>query len=246
VIRTCDLDHVALAVRDTAPSMGQLIAELGGTLISGGDAAGFRAMQIRLGDLTKGMTVELLEPWNPEQNDFLARFLDRRGEGPHHLTFKVPDLTAELERLEGLGLRPIGVNLSNPFWREAFLHPTHGTVIQIAESQVWRLELAWGSARAGEPVGSRWWPTPPLRGAVVAVLEKVVMESRATQLTAGFFIEVLGAEVESHDRDVVELSWPGGGHIRIEPGPGQGIVRLEVSGAGDVDRIVAGTRIVGN
>jgi hypothetical protein len=243
----CDLDHVALAVRDAAPPMGTLIAELGGTLVSGGDAAGFRAMQIRLGDLTKGMTVELLEPWNLERSDFLVRFLDRRGEGPHHLTFKVPDLAVELERLEGIGLRPIGVDLSNPMWREALLHPrdSHGTVIQIAQSEVWRIELAWESARAGGPVGRPWWPTPPLRGAAEAVLERVVMQSRAVRLTAGFFIEVLGAEVDAHDSDVVELSWPGGGRVTIEEGPGQGIVRLEMSGSEHLDRIVAGTRIVG-
>ncbi|MGZ5383490.1 MAG: VOC family protein [Acidimicrobiia bacterium] len=239
-----DLDHVALAVRDVTQAMNQLIGDLGGTLVSGGDAAGFRAMQIRIGDLAKGMTVELLEPWNLDRSDFLSRFLDRRGEGPHHLTFKVPDLAAELERLEGIGLRPVGVDLSNPMWREAFLHPrdSHGTVVQIAESEVWRFELAWESARAGNPAGTQWWPDPPVRGGVSAVLERVVMESGDVQLTAGFFIEVLGAEVTAHHVDLVELVWPGGGRITIEAGTNQGIRRLEVSGTREVDRVVAGTR----
>lgn len=244
---TYDLDHVALAVRDAAPAMGVLIGEWGGTLVSGGDAAGFRAMQIRMGDLTTGMTVELLEPANLERSDFLERFLDRRGEGPHHLTFKVPDLAAELKRLEGIGLRPIGVDLSNPMWREAFLHPrdSHGTVIQIAESEVWRLELAWESAQAGEPVGQRWWPDPPDRGTLPAVLERVIIESRTVQLTAGFLVEVVGADVATHDDDAVELIWPGGGQITVEKGPSEGISRLELTRTGDLDRLVAGTRIVG-
>jgi hypothetical protein len=244
----CELDHVALALRDVTLPMDVLIAELGGTLLSGGDAAGYRAMQIRLGDLDRGMTVELLEPWNVERSDFLVRFLRRWGEGPHHLTFKVPDLAAELERLETIGLDPIGVDLSNPLWREAFLRPqdSHGTVIQIAESEVWRIELAWESARAGEPIGSRWWPTPPLRGAVPATLDRVVMVSPQVTLTTGFFLEVLGAEIEAHDRDRVELVWPGGGRIMIEEGLERGIARLEVSGAGVVDRTLAGTRIVGH
>jgi hypothetical protein len=242
-----DLDHVALAVRDVTQAMNQLIGDLGGTLVSGGDAAGFRAMQIRIGDQAKGMTVELLEPWNLDRSDFLSRFLDRRGEGPHHLTFKVPDLAAELERLEGIGLRPVGVDLSNPMWREAFLHPrdSHGTVVQIAESEVWRFELAWESAKAGEPVGTRWWPTPPARGSVAAVLERVVVESQDVGLTAGFFIRVVGAEVAARDVGAVELVWPGGGQITIEEGPDRGIVRLDVSGAGAFDRIVGGTRVVG-
>ena len=244
---TADLDHVALAVRDVGQPMEVLISDLGGTLVSGGSGRGFRAVQVRMGDLTTGMTVELLEPWEPDQSDFLSRFLDRHGEGPHHLTFKVPDLAVELKRLEGLGLDPVGVDLSNPMWREAFLHPrdSHGTVIQIAESEVWRFELAWESARAGEPVGRRWWPDPPVRGPVGAVLERVVIESQDVGLTAGFFIEVLSADVAVHDVNVVELVWPGGGQLTIEKGPEPGITRLEVSGAGDFDRIVAGTRVAG-
>jgi hypothetical protein len=242
----CDLDHVALAVRDAVPPCNVLVSELGGTLVSGGDAAGFRAMQIRLGDLVSGMTVELLEPWNLDRSDFLVRFLDRHGDGPHHLTFKVPDLAAELKRLEGIGLLPVGVDLSDENWREAFLHPrdSHGTVIQLAESQVWRFELAWDAARAGEPAGRRWWPDPPGRGPVPAVLERVVMESSKVGLTAGFFIEVLGAEVAAHDAEAVELVWPGG-RITIEEGPVQGIRRLELNGAGDLDRVIAGTKFVG-
>jgi catechol 2,3-dioxygenase-like lactoylglutathione lyase family enzyme len=243
-----DLDHVALAVRDVAPAMNALIAELGGTLVSGGDAAGFRALQIRLGDLAEGMTVELLEPWNQERSDFLERFLEQRGDGPHHLTFKVPDLAAELKRLAGLGLRPVGVDLSNPMWREAFLHPrdSHGTVIQIAESAVWRIDLAWESARAGEPVGRRWWPQPPRRGAVPAMLERVVMESPDVAETAGFFIEVLKGQVHTHGTDGVDLVWPSGGRIAIEEGPNQRIARLELAGVGTIDRTIAGTRVVGS
>ncbi len=244
--RPCDLDHVALAIRDAVPARDVLISDLGGTLVSGGDAAGFRAMQIRMGDLTSGMTIELLEPWNLERSDFLTRFLDRHGEGPHHLTFKVPDLAGELKRLEALGLHPVGVDLSDPVWREAFLHPrdSHGTVVQIAESEVWRFELAWESARAGEPAGRRWWSDPPERGPVPAVLERVVMESPDVRLTAGFFVEVLGAGVGAHDTDFAELVWPGG-RIKLEAGPEAGIRRLEMSCTGAFDRVVAGTRMVG-
>jgi len=76
------------------------------------------------------------------------------------------------------------------------------------------------------------------------VLERVVMESSNIALTAGFFIEVLGAEVAAHDTDFAELVWPGG-RIKLEAGPGPGIRRLEMSGTQPIDRIVAGTSIVG-
>ncbi len=77
------------------------------------------------------------------------------------------------------------------------------------------------------------------------MLERVVMVSDDVGLTAGFFVEVLGAEVAAHDADSAELLWPGG-RISLEAGPLPGIRRLEMSGAGAFDRVVAGTWIVGS
>jgi hypothetical protein len=54
----------------------------------------------------------------------------------------------------------------------------------------------------------------------------------------------LGAEVAVHDADAAELVWPGG-RIKVEAGPAEGIRRLEVSGAGNVDQVIAGTKVVG-
>jgi hypothetical protein len=42
-----DLDHVALAAADTAPAMRFLTGVLGGTVLSGGHALGFRPVQVR-------------------------------------------------------------------------------------------------------------------------------------------------------------------------------------------------------
>ena len=43
--------------------------------------------------------------------------------------------------MRALGIEPVGVNLGNPNWREAFLHPrnAHGIVIQVAQQagQLW-------------------------------------------------------------------------------------------------------------
>src|SRR5680860_496722 len=131
-----DLDHVALATRDVTPILDLFVGELGGLVLFGGQGPGFRPMQVRLGDENDGMTVEILEPWDTEHNDFLERFLTRNGEGPHHLTFKVPDLAAALDRVRTAGFQPVGVDVSDPDWKEAFLHPreAHGTVVQLAES----------------------------------------------------------------------------------------------------------------
>ena len=63
---------------------------------------------------------------------FLERFLAARGAGPHHFNFVVDDIGEALARIRALGIEPVGVNLANPYWKEAFLHPrvAHGIVIQ--------------------------------------------------------------------------------------------------------------------
>jgi catechol 2,3-dioxygenase-like lactoylglutathione lyase family enzyme len=108
-------------------------AELGGTWVGGGADPGFWSEQVRYAN---GMKVEILEPLNVEENDFLRRFLDRNGPGPHHLTFKVADIVAALVEVEAAGHRPVSVNIDNPGWREAFLHPKDapGVVVQLAQS----------------------------------------------------------------------------------------------------------------
>ena len=67
---------------------------------------------------------------------FVSRFLERRGEGVHHVTLKVERIEDQIERLQRAGLALTLVNVSNPGWKEAFIHPrdAHGVLIQIAES----------------------------------------------------------------------------------------------------------------
>ena len=69
------------------------------------------------------------------EGSFVSRFLERRGEGVHHLTLRVSDLPAQVERLRSAGVELLMVNLEDPSWREAFIHPknAHGVLVQIAE-----------------------------------------------------------------------------------------------------------------
>ena len=113
MIPDIDLDHVALAFEDRRPGQLRYAGELGGTWIGGGADPGFWSEQVAFAN---GMKVELLEPLNVEENDFLRRFLDRNGAGPHHLTFKVKDIRAALELTESAGYRPVSVNLDNEHW----------------------------------------------------------------------------------------------------------------------------------
>jgi methylmalonyl-CoA epimerase len=132
LVRDARLDHVAVAVRDLAGAARLFRDVLGGEFLYGADAGpqAFRFVQYRF---ATGAKVELLTPLGP---GFLQRFLDARGEGVHHVTFMVPDLGGQLARLEEAGIQPILVDLGDPDWKEAFLHPrdAHGVLIQLAET----------------------------------------------------------------------------------------------------------------
>ena len=56
--------------------------------------------------------IELLEPISPD--GFLAKFLDRRGEGIHHLTLQVPDLEDKVADMEAHGIRVVDKTLDGP------------------------------------------------------------------------------------------------------------------------------------
>lgn len=127
-------DHaavVATRIRDLLPTYRDL---LGGVFSEGGDnaAMGFRWLALAF---PGGGKVEMMEPLG--ESTFFDSFFRRtsgRG-GLHHLTFKVGDIHAALDRLREHGYTPYALNLDDPTWREVFLHPkeAHGTLIQLAQ-----------------------------------------------------------------------------------------------------------------
>ncbi|MBV8560715.1 MAG: VOC family protein [Acidimicrobiia bacterium] len=204
-IESCDLDHVAVAVERWADAWPRFVSILGGRWMSGGQGPGFAPSQL---GFANGMRVEILEPHLVEQNDFLRRFLDRSGPGPHHFTFKVNDLPAALAAAEAAGYRPINVDMRDPYWKEAFLHPkeSSGVVVQLAHS----IEGYWET------------PAPegfPERGSQMAFLVRIVHAvsdlDAALQLFSGL---LRGSQVDAGADEStrwVELAWPGPGRVRL-------------------------------
>ena len=129
------LDHTAIAVRRIKDALALYRDVLGGEPHSMGDndAQDFRWFQLIY---PGGSKVELLEPLSPD--GFLAKFLDRYGEGVHHMTFKVNRIEELVPILRERGLRVVDENYSDPGWKEAFISPrsAHGTIVQIAESNL--------------------------------------------------------------------------------------------------------------
>jgi catechol 2,3-dioxygenase-like lactoylglutathione lyase family enzyme len=201
-----DLDHLAVAAESWDELWPRYAGDLGGRWLAGGPGPGFASAQVRYAN---GMKVEALSPYAVEVNDFLRRFLDARGPGPHHLTFKVPDIEAALERAAGAGYRPVGVDLRDPTWKEAFLHPKDapGVVVQLAEA-----EGEWESpAPDGFPPARVDAATFDYVGHGIADLDD------GLRLFAGL---LEGDECgRGHDEllsaDWVELRWPGPGRVRL-------------------------------
>ena len=124
-------DHFALGVHDLG-SAARFFELLGGTFITGADnlERGFRWIHYRL---PGGPKIEAIAPVS--EDCFLRRFLRSRGEGVHHLTFKVSSVTEAARIAEQAGLKVVGLNLNPGVWSECFIYPSsaHGTLIQLAD-----------------------------------------------------------------------------------------------------------------
>lgn len=124
-------DHTAVAVRSLKDALPLFMDALGGEYLMGGDIDGvWRWFQIRYPD---GRKLELLEPLG---EGFLSRFLEKHGEGLHHITFKTDDIEWAIARLQDRGYELVDINTSDEHWKEAFVRPSNafGTLIQIAQA----------------------------------------------------------------------------------------------------------------
>ena len=86
----------------------------------------------RIGDVR----LELLEPSDPSST--VAAFIEKRGEGLHHIAFKVADIASRIAELKAAGLRMID-DAPRPahHMRIAFVHPksTFGVLTELCEPE---------------------------------------------------------------------------------------------------------------
>ncbi|TDI46510.1 MAG: methylmalonyl-CoA epimerase [Acidobacteria bacterium] len=129
------LDHVGVAVRSLEEALAPYEKGLGLTVV---DIEELPTEKVRVAFLPMGDTrLEFLEPTGDDSP--IARFLQRRGEGIHHLCFQVDDLEATLERLRKAGVELVdekpraGAGGS----RVAFIHPRGmaGVLVELVEKE---------------------------------------------------------------------------------------------------------------
>ncbi len=124
-------DHFSIAVWDIRAAL-PVVELMGGRFLRGGDVTGFRWAQWALPGNGK---LEMIQPRDAADGEnFLVRFLEDRGPGLHHLTFRVHNLLDAVAHARTMGFEVTGISPEGE-WKEAFIHPksAHGTLIQLAE-----------------------------------------------------------------------------------------------------------------
>jgi methylmalonyl-CoA/ethylmalonyl-CoA epimerase len=127
------LDHIGIAVGDLAQALAFYRDALGLEVEPPEEVPSqrVRAHFVPVGEAT----LELLEPTAPDSP--IAKFIEKRGPGVHHVTLRVDDIREALGRLKARGVR-----LIDEAPREgaegaliAFVHPasTHGVLVELKQ-----------------------------------------------------------------------------------------------------------------
>ena len=125
--------HVGLAVKNLAEAS-RRFQQLFGKGAARGESVASERVNVAIFDLG-GTKVELTEATDP--SSAVARFIEKRGEGVHHISFEVDNLENELARLKDEGFEVLQgyPKTGADGYRVAFLHPktTHGVLVELSE-----------------------------------------------------------------------------------------------------------------
>lgn len=127
------IEHIGIAVKDLEAS-NLLFEKLLGTShykIEEVASEGVRTSFFKTGE----NKIELLEALN--DNSAIAKFLEKKGEGVHHVAFSVNDIVAEVKRLQSEGFTVLNEEPKKGADNKlvAFLHPksTNGVLIELCQ-----------------------------------------------------------------------------------------------------------------
>ncbi len=127
------LDHVAIAVQSIEQARTFIEGSLGAKFryVAEGRGGGFRYAVFDLHDFT----IELIE--GTDSKNFVSTFIEKRGEGVHHITLQIPGLKEKIAFLEGKGIKVVDKREDGDRTVEAFLSPKTacGVLFQLAEEQ---------------------------------------------------------------------------------------------------------------
>jgi len=131
------IDHVAIIVRNIEQALVFYRDTLG---ITPSEIKEVPTEQVRIAFLPMGgpggSELELIEPTTP--NSSLTRFLEKRGEGLHHICLEVADIDAALAEMQEKGVPVLDQQPRIAAGgRAIFLHPkgTNGVLLELLEKR---------------------------------------------------------------------------------------------------------------
>lgn len=129
------IDHVAIIVRNIEQALTFYRDTLGIVPRAIQDVP---SEQVRIAFLPLGgpggSEIELIEPTTPDSS--LVKFLEKRGEGLHHICLEVEDIDAALQQMQERGAPVLDQQPRTAAeGRAIFLHPrgTHGVLLELLE-----------------------------------------------------------------------------------------------------------------
>lgn len=129
------VDHIGIAVNNAESGL-KFFSQILGLKLEGEETVA--EQKVKTFFLPVGDTeVELLEATAPDSP--VAKFLEKRGEGVHHIAFSVEDIDAALKELQdnGIGLIDTKPRIGAGNKRIAFIHPkfTSGVLVELSEAK---------------------------------------------------------------------------------------------------------------
>jgi methylmalonyl-CoA epimerase len=127
------IEHIGIAVKSLAAAV-KVYEQAIGLKVAGYDEVdeqGVRVAMLEIGE----SRIELLEPTRPDSP--IEKFMNKRGEGIHHIAVRVDDIEESLRQLKAAGIRLIDEKPKRGAHntRVAFIHPasTHGVLMELVE-----------------------------------------------------------------------------------------------------------------
>ncbi len=124
------IDHIAIAVNDVKSAVKQYQEALGITNVE------FETVEtegVNVGILhLENVRIELMEPTN--ENSPIKKFLEKRGEGLHHIALETDNIDKEVTRMEGCGIQFLGkIRPGSAGTKVTFIHPKslHSVLVEL-------------------------------------------------------------------------------------------------------------------
>lgn len=128
-----NVEHIGVAVKDLATS-NELFSKLLNVLPYKREEVASESVLTSFFKINQ-TKIELLQA--TDENSAIAKFLEKRGEGVHHLAFEVEDIYAEMQRLEkeGFTLLSKGPKKGADNKLVCFIHPksSNGVLIELCQ-----------------------------------------------------------------------------------------------------------------